>query len=54
MFYQLSQRRKAVVAALGVAVTLLYQYNVVHPNVYVSAVLAALTVLGVHATTNAP
>jgi len=48
----ISSRLKAVVALLGVVVSFLYYYNANNPNTWVSAVIAALTVLGVHQTPN--
>lgn len=52
MVTYLSERKKALVAAAGVVVNLLYVYNTAKANVWVSAVLAGLAVLGVHQTSN--
>lgn len=45
-------RWKAVAALLGVVLSFLYYYQTTNPNSWVSAAIAALTVLGVHQVNN--
>ena len=50
----LSKYSKAVTGAAGVIINLAYQYNVSKPNVWVSSLLALLTVAGVYGIKNTP
>lgn len=43
---------KALIALGGVVLNLLYSYSMTHPSAWVSAAIAALTVLGVHQVPN--
>ncbi len=49
----LSKYNKAWAGALGLAVNLLYQYNISKPNVWVSAILSLATLAGIYGVKNA-
>lgn len=54
MLAQIQARIKAVVAVLGVVLMYLQVYEVANPSHWVTVLIAALTVLGVHQLPNTP